>query len=556
MTLPAAARRTVPVQLATSAEPPMEDLGEDVPNEAPWAGAVTFLLYLLLYPRPAYVAGSYGDDAVYVALGRALSLGADYREIFTVGAPLHVKYPPGLPFLLAVLWLVFGNVGRVLAAARVLNALAVATSAAILWTVGRKRLGLSRTTTVVFGLSPLFLDSFLQYSSLPLSEPYMLLGWATATWLALGFADDTEDREKTSRAILLGLTIGVTILFRTQAAVLLPAALLVLLWRRGRAWQALWCFAMGALPAVLWWSASAKVGATRTDVAMTSPTYLQDLMVNGADSVVGSAVARAVFNARGYLGWFVPFFSGRDWLGRAVVGSLLAASVFGGVRVLKRFPELVVYPAASIGLLLLWPYVSDRFLLPTLPFLGLLAAYRIELELRRLSDDRRWTGSVLLVIAAVVVALRQGEVRRAGRAAGPPDTWAYNAPAYLLPWTDRFIREASDEVLRLTSPADRILVDRPPSIWLYTGRVTVPPDPGERIGLPPGRYLAEQILAGNPTVVVVGSPGFRSAQDAAAVIERCPRVLRRLPTPVGAPAVYRVHPDVQCLGPLVSGPGA
>ena len=528
------------------------------PREAPWwlepvaAAALTFVGFLLLFPHPAYVTGAYGDDSVYVALGKAIAAGAGYREIFTLGSPIHVKYPPGLPALLAAFWRVFGDVDGVLAAARVANAAAIAISAGLLWRIGRSRLGLSAVTTAVFAISPLFLDSMLQYASLPLSEPYMLLGWTVATWLSLRVGDASSASEKTGLSVLLGLVLGFTILFRTQAAFLLPAAAAVLLLKRAGVWQALWCFATGSLPAVLWWSASSNVGAHRTAVALTSPTYLQDFLVNGATSVAFSASQQALFAARGYLGWFAPFFAEHGLVGRAVVGSLLAAAVFGGVRVARRLPELVLFPAASVALLLLWPYVSDRFVLATLPFLGLLAAYRIELELRRLNEARRRTGAVLLLIAASAVALRQAQVRRDGLAAGPPSTWAYNAPAFLLPWTDRFIRAASQEVRDHTTPDDRVLVDRPSAVFLYTGRTTVPPDPGERIDMPPGAYLAEQILAGNVTVAVVGSPDFRSGIDAAAVQSRCPGALEPVRETESGVPMYRVRRDEPCLSTFLT----
>src|SRR2546428_14099485 len=86
------------------------------------AGLV-FLAHLLLRAGDRILVGAFNDDGAYVALGKALAGGMGYRLIYLVGDPVAVKYPPGLPLLIAVPWKLFGTLAGVRAAIAVLNPL-------------------------------------------------------------------------------------------------------------------------------------------------------------------------------------------------------------------------------------------------------------------------------------------------------------------------------------------------------------------------------------------------------------------------------------------------
>lgn len=66
---------------------------------------VHVVLGLLLY-EPVLFTG--GDNAGYMILGDAVRSGAGYRDLYRPEAPLHTKYPPGYPALLALVGL-FGG---------------------------------------------------------------------------------------------------------------------------------------------------------------------------------------------------------------------------------------------------------------------------------------------------------------------------------------------------------------------------------------------------------------------------------------------------------------
>src|SRR2546427_4195605 len=76
------------------------------------AGLV-FVAHLVLRAADRILVGAFNDDGAYVALGQALAGGVGYRLIYLVGDPVAVKYPPGLPLLIAVPWKLFGTLAGV-----------------------------------------------------------------------------------------------------------------------------------------------------------------------------------------------------------------------------------------------------------------------------------------------------------------------------------------------------------------------------------------------------------------------------------------------------------
>jgi hypothetical protein len=523
--------------------------------EAVVVGLAVCALMLLLLPGP-YAVGSYGDDGAYVLLGKALALGAGYRDISTAGQPLHGKFPPGLPAVLAVCWRLLGHVDRVAAAAAVLNTLVYGAAAGLVWWYGRSRLGLSRATTAVFALSPLFLDATLQYASLALTEPYLLLGWALGLVL-FGWArqEGRGSGWRWERVVVLGLVLGATTLFRTQGVALVPGfALAVGLsgeggggrWKR---WgPALVLGLVGLVPMGLWVVRGALVlGHGR---GLAAPSYTQDLLARGVGPVLAQLPARVVFNARGYVGWFAPYFAGSALVGRAVVGLLLALVLTGGVRLVRRHAELVWPIVAGLGVLLIWPGLSDRYVLPMLPLLGLIAGWRVELELKRVPVRARWVAVVALLVVAAGIEARQWRIRWTARASGLQGrAFAFMSPSYFLPWSNRYIGSAAAWVRAYTTPADRIVVDRQESIYLYAGRMTLPPDAGENHPMPPGAYLAERILTDHATIAIAGRGDASTARDVAAIQAACPTVLERamLRDATSYPRFYRVVGPPHCL---------
>src|SRR2546422_840400 len=433
---------------------------------------VVFLAHVALRAAGRILIGAFNDDGAYVALGQALAGGIGYRLIYLVGDPVAVKYPPGLPLLIAVPWKLFGTLPIVRATIGLLNPLASGAAAGMIWWIGRRKLGAAPAVLALCAIGPFFLDAVIQYFNIPLSEPYFVCGWATALLLAYRMADAPPEAARPSLAVTLGLVLALTVLFRTAG--------------------------LGALAAV---------------VAARPPE-------------------RRPVRRRGARAW-------------------------------GAHTALVATVAAVLATVLLWPYAQGRLLLPILPFAGLLAASTLQLGVTRGSVMSRRLAYALLGVVALMVAVRQVALRRAAEAAlasGAPPPPENRSPLYVLAGNSRYIFGVVSWVRANTTSQDRIMVDAPAAVYLYTGRKTAAAAPAEpaftaSVFQVPGRYLATRILEDSLTIIVLGIAGSGLDQDIRAVASRCPRVLQRQSDTAGAlPAFYRVVRDDNCLRERVLSP--
>src|SRR2546425_610188 len=171
------------------------------------AGLV-FVAHLVLRAADRILVGAFNDDGAYVALGQALAGGVGYRLIYLVGDPVAVKYPPGLPLLIAVPWKLFGTLAGVRATIALLNPLASGAAAGIIWWIGRRGLDAAPAVLGLCALGPFFLDAVIQYFNIPLSEPYFVCGWATALLLTYRMADAGPGAARPALHATLGLGIN------------------------------------------------------------------------------------------------------------------------------------------------------------------------------------------------------------------------------------------------------------------------------------------------------------------------------------------------------------
>src|SRR6185503_6491324 len=74
------------------------------------------------------------------------------------------------------------------------------------------------------------------------------------------------------------------------------------------------------------------------------------------------------------------------------------AAAFGCWLLRGRRPELVLTLVATVAVVVLWPFTQDRFLVATLPFAGLAAAFGVG---RVLDRAPKWAISASLTVAAL-----------------------------------------------------------------------------------------------------------------------------------------------------------
>lgn len=510
-------------------------------------------IHVWLRLSSGFLVGALNDDGVYVVLGKAIAQGDGYRSIHLVGAPAHVRYPPGLPLVLAAAWTLGGSLGAVRAAVAVLNVLVTAGAAALVWSIGRRRLGIAPLPLVVCAISPLVLDGAIQYYNIPLTEPYFVLGWAAA--LAIGyplFDNGTLGTDQLGRAAALGLVLAVTSLFRSIGVALVVGVLLALIFHRR--WKAaLACAAAVVVPLALWavlraaWTAHLPHSSDPDDLG-----YWSWLGVDGPLALLGYASRTMALNGAEYVVKLASYLFPSGAIGIALVAAAAFAAGLACVRLWREHTALVLTTLGAGALTLLWPFAQGRLLLPLLPFLGLLVASTLDDTVRRLPARLWWIAPAALALVVLTVTLRQMELRQAAARAYMTGTLRLEdqSPAMTLAFRSRFIHHVARWVTANTTLQDRIMVDAPAAVYLYTGRHAVPGQPTESRLAPsvfgtPGRYLAERILTDSITVVVWAPPAPGLETDLRAVADRCPGTLARETSALAI--FYRVTNSATCL---------
>jgi hypothetical protein len=185
-------------------------------------------IYLAASLSTALLVGAWNDDGVYTVLGKSLAEGHGYHSLHLVGDPVQVKYPPGFPVLLALLWRLTGSVDGVQRLVSLLHPIVIGVVAGLLWWLGRERFGIPRILLGAFVVAPLLFDASIQYFTIPLSEPwFMWAGRGSVTWYGRErSAQSVCATPPTGRRAPCALLAAVTA-FSAQAIVLVVAVLAV-----------------------------------------------------------------------------------------------------------------------------------------------------------------------------------------------------------------------------------------------------------------------------------------------------------------------------------------
>lgn len=517
---------------------------------------IVFVATLLLTVNERLLIGSFNDDGVYVALGKAIAAGEGYRSIHLAGDPVQVKYPPGYPALLAVLWWIGGSLPNVAGMIRLLNTTVVAAGAGTLWYYGRRVLRAHGLPLAVLGIGPFFLDATLQYHSLALTEPYFVLGWAIFLLLVAREKDSTNASVTPRVAAWGGITLAVTTLFRAHAVALIPAVLLALMLRRSGT-RAVLAFTAGAVIPLMVWQVYRRhlVAHGPISTIPDEAPYLQWFLRGDLADTIRAAWSTAILSLRFYAEIVTDYSSGSRPLGAAFLVIVAVLVSIGAYRTRRERPELILMIGASLALVVIWPFLQDRFLLPLLPFLGLLAARAVSdcVRVRRPMAHRVIVVAMILVVA--MIAFRQAELRAEGlRRAEARETPEVFGPSYFLTTITRYLETVTVWVQDHTTPEDRILVEFPAAVYHYTGRKASNSNPSEPVGgesvfAHPGDYLARRILEDDVTILSISGPTLMIYRDAAILSARCPHVLELVEghPQVRFPLFFRIHRDDACL---------
>jgi hypothetical protein len=495
--------------------------GGDPARLIPFALFVLVMLVAILTITP-WPVGSFQDDAIYTLLAKALAEGEGYRMINLPGSPHATHYPPGYPAFLSLLWRLNPSFPDNIVLFKFANAAWLGLAALGTMAFAR-RLGWGSGTSAVAGAAGTLAILVLLVTGVVLSEP-MFMALLLPTLL---LSERAADSGRIPDAVAAGVAGGMLTLVRTLGAVVLPAVVLVLLWRR-RWIAAIACAVAGAvfvLPWQLWVSAwqheipmvlTGKYGAY-------GPWLAAGYREGGLD------FAWAVFVANlqtldAFLSYaFMPVAA--VWPRAIAFLSLCGLAIGGAVIIARRAPVTVIFLAAYTAVVMLWPFEPNRFVLAVWPLLttcvgaSILALWRWRPSAASVRGVR-WVG---LTMATMVIG----------------GFTAYNVRSYSNKWWASVQRDVGQRakpiaewVVEGTSESDVLITDDDLIVYLYTGRRGMPTStflPVERVAALPDSVHLDAVR----TMIDLYGPRFfintsTVGRDwAEALIREDPSILRR-----------------------------
>ena len=509
---------------------------------APFAILGLTLLALSVIVWSPFPGGLWHDDGVYLLVGKSLADGNGLSYGGVPGQPPAAKFPPVYSAVLALLWLVFGTIERVVAAAQILN-LSLAVTAGVLFArFLHRQIGLDRWHAVgVTALGWLSVELW-QFSMIPLSEPLFLV----ILTLFLALSTEAEDGIEGRRLVALGALTGILVLTRSIGlAVALAGFVALLTVRRFRAAGAVG-IGLGALAPWMVWSrgATESIPVPLRDILGSYSTWWFDRATSDLSAFLAGIPGSVVGNAERVLRMTFPGVAVEV---RWALGLLVFPIMIWGTALLLRRSR-----SAGLGLLFylavlaLWPFQDRRLLVPVIPLLVTVLLLRIPL---RPSAEGRFAKS------RPAEASGEGSVGLAlwwQRALfGLGAVWvAFYGGTSLYRVTQGY-PQAGHEIRRDALAAATQAVERTgannevvgaPELWaalhLYTGRPVAPSAPfrpgsvGRISGTPQEQWAVWS--AGGVEHLLAEHGGLVHAQALDSLEARCPAVMQIMATLPGA----------------------
>jgi 4-amino-4-deoxy-L-arabinose transferase-like glycosyltransferase len=469
------------------------------------------VMVLALMTVTPWPVGAFQDDAIYTVLAKALATGEGYRMINLPGAPHATHFPPGYPFFLSLLWRLSPSFPENVVLFKFANAVWLSLAALGASAFCRVRLGWNPVPSALAAVAGTLAIVVLLVTGVVLSEPMFM----ALLFPALLLTERAAAGGSVRMALAAGMACGALALVRTLGAVIVPAALVVMIWRRQ--WRSAAAFATAAalclVPWQLWLNAwqheippvlMGKYGAY-------GPWMAQGYRDGGLAFARDVAVANLQSVDR-FLGFvFMPVATAWPRAVAFMAASLLAVA---GARVLvRRVPVTTLFLAAYAIVVMVWPFEPERFVLAVWPLLTIcgLAGISAIWRWRPASPGPRGLRYLSITLAAAVVL---------GFA-------VYNARGYRHQWWASVQRDAGQRskpivewVAAGTAPSDVLMTDDDLIVYLYTGRRGMPTStfqPKERLRPPTDAEnmaaVREMIDAYAPRYYITTSaPGQRAAE--------------------------------------------
>jgi hypothetical protein len=354
-------------------------------------------------------------------VGKALSGGHGFVYDGVAGSPPAAKFPPGYPLLLSVLWTLLGEIGPVTFAATMLNLLFLAGAGALFAKALREGAGVPLWPALIAAAIGFTATDLIRTALVPLSEPTFLLLWSASllAWTRSWRRGDPDEVPSGVGAALprpgasaaLALLLLATVVTRSVGVVLVIAVGLSIVTARSR-FTLRQRMSYGAaittpafLAAFLWgrWSsvATESIQMQARDLLGSYGGWLSDQVLAAPGTFIAGLPDHALGVVSRAAAIFLPGLNG--W-GLAFAALIIAPVVLRGVWcLLRRFPPLGWFILGYVAVLLLWPYLDRRLLVPLHPALAA-AAVLGATDLYDRLDPARWGRAAALVASAWVLS--------------------------------------------------------------------------------------------------------------------------------------------------------
>lgn len=428
----------------------------------PWPRQVLPLLliacllpfYWVSYTAPA--VGMMHDDGLYLVTAKALAEGKGYRIVSLPDEPRQTKYPVGFPLLIALIWRMFPDFPENVSFLKLVPVVSLMSWLGMaIWFARRwGRMNWSATLWLVF------LCAGTRWSIFAATNFLSDLLWGALALAALHFILAIgESARPVYAATLAGAFVVAAYNVRTSSVALMAGGFAwLLLTRRVKPAVVFGGICMAAV--LIWtaWQSTEDVPHNPIESYYTSQNYVDWnlLTANYSLSEKAAVLATNVFALLIFPSQVIS--SSLRFLpapAAVVIGAPAWIMFFRGTAGVRTLRPAYICLAFYAAVIVLWAWLPERFLVPMLPLLLVLAYHGLPRALKK-------TG--LAFAAAAVVLAGAWSTAQAVRAKGVP--WIDDERP--LEWGP--IAAMHEWIRRNSGPEDVILAAYDPAVFLYTGR--------------------------------------------------------------------------------------
>ena len=336
------------------------------------------------YPVPA---GVWHDDGAYMLIAKALAGGHGFTYEGVVGAPPAVKFPPLYPMTLAGIWTLTRSIGPATLVSTFLNIGLLAAAGALFGRFLHRSANLPLRLSLTVAAIGFASTDVVRTALLPLSEPLfiLLVVLALSQWSRVSEAMERlggpppADAAGAARGVWSTLALPALILIAVVATrsaglpLVLAFAAAMLSSRPSVSRLAAAVFVTG--PALLFLAVWGRWSASRTtqipegarDLLGPYQGWFADQVLSAPATFLGELPSHTVGVFGRAIALLVPGLTGAPlW---TAGGILLAVAGLGTVILVRRIPPLGWFVLGYLAMLLLWPYLDRRLLVPLHPML-------------------------------------------------------------------------------------------------------------------------------------------------------------------------------------------